>query len=122
MSVGTSDAAASIPAKTPTWLVAIIAGLLALGYAYAAWNAIGNLVAVVQEAGRQGLALNGLGWFLWIFAALLPLVVWALALWVGRRRAPHELFLVMFTGLALVAVFWLDVVSYATLNTGSLVG
>jgi hypothetical protein len=48
--------------------------------------------------------------------------VWALTFWLGRRRAPHEMFLIMLTGLALVAVFWLNVVSYSALNTSSLLG
>ena len=104
------------------WLAATISAVFGLFYAYAVWNAVGNLVAVVNTAGEQGLSLNGLGWFLWLFAALFPILVWALAFTIGRHRAPHELFLVMLTGLALVAVFWLDVVSYATLNTSSLLG
>lgn len=116
------DATASVPAKTPLWLVAAISAVFGLCFAYAVWNAIGNLVATVQTAGDLGLALNGLGWFLWLFAAALPVLVWALALAIGRRRAPHELALVMLTGLALVAVFWLDVVSYAALNTSTLIG
>ncbi len=118
----TADATASAATKTPVWLVATISAVFGLFYAYAVWNAVGNLVAVVQAAGAQHLSLNGLGWFLWIFAALFPILVWALAFSLGRRRAAHELFLVMLCGLALVAVFWLDVVSYATLYTPELLG
>lgn len=118
------DAAAAVPAKrrTPTWLVATIAGLAGLFYAYAVWNAIGNLVATLGVFADAGLTLNALGWFIWIFAALFPLLVWGGAFALGYRRAAHELFLVMITGLALVAVFWLNVVAYTTLNSASFLG
>lgn len=117
--------ASALPAKrglTPTWLVATIAGLLGLFYAYAVWNAIGNLVATLGVFAEAGLTLNALGWFIWIFAAVFPLLVWGGAFAIGYRRAPHELLLVMITGLALVAVFWLNVVAYTTLNSASFLG
>ncbi|WP_137844852.1 bacitracin resistance protein [Microbacterium sp. 2FI] len=121
MTDATTDAAAAVSGrgKTPTWLVATIAALVGLFYAYAVWNAIGNLVETLRVFGDAGLTLNALGWFIWIFAALFPLIVWAAAFALGHRRAPHELLLVMLTGLALVAVFWLNVVAYTTLNSAS---
>lgn len=120
----TTDAAASRPPArmAPLWLVAAISGLIGLFYAYAVWNAIGNLVETVGFLGDTGLSLNALGWLVWIFAAVFPLLVWGAAFALGHRRPAHELLLVMITGLALVAVFWLNVVAYTTLNTTSLVG
>lgn len=118
------DAVAPTPTRrpAPAWLVATISGLIGLFYAYAVWNAIGNLVETVGFLGENDLSLNALGWFVWIFAAVFPLLVWAGAFAIGFRRPAHELFLVMLTGLGLVAVFWLNVVAYTTLNTSSLVG
>jgi hypothetical protein len=114
----------TVPAKgkTPTWLVATISGLVGLFYAYAVWNAIGNLVQTIGFYGEAGLSLNALGWAVWLLAALFPVLAWAAAFALAYRRAAHELLLVMVTGLALVAVFWLNVVAYTTLNTTSLVG
>jgi hypothetical protein len=108
--------------RAPTWLVAAISGLVGLFYAYAVWNAIGNLVETIGFYGDAGMSLNALGWFVWIFAAVFPLLVWGAAFALGYRRPAHQLFLVMITGLGLVAVFWLNVVAYTTLNTTSLVG
>lgn len=124
MSENVTDAASPAVKKgrTPTWLVATISGIAGLFYAYAVWNAIGNLVATLDVFGRAGLTLNALGWFIWIFAAVFPLVVWGACFAIGYRRAPHELLLVMLTGLALVAVFWLNVVAYTTLNSASFLG
>lgn len=123
MSDTARDAAASAPPKgrAPTWLVATISGLAGLFYAYAVWNAIGNLVQTIGFYGEAGMSLTALGWVVWIFAAVFPLLVWGSAFALAYRRAAHELFLVMIAGLALVAVFWLNVVAYTTLNTTSLV-
>lgn len=104
--------------KNPTWLVATIAGAFGLFFAYAVWNALGNLI----QAARLATGLNGLGWFLWIFATLFPILVFAAALALGFRRPAHHLLLVMLTGLALTAVFWLNVIAYTTLNSASLLG
>lgn len=118
------DAAASLPRAriAPLWLVVTISALAGLFYAYAMWNAIGNLVETVGFLGGNELSLNALGWFVWIFAAVFPVLVWGAAFAIAHRRAAHELLLVMVAGLALVAVFWLNVVAYTTLNTTSLVG
>ena len=124
MSDETMDAAhpAARRGKTPTWLVAAISGVVGLFYAYAVWNAVGNLVATLGVFADAGLTLNALGWFIWIFAAVFPLLVWGAAFAIGYRRAAHELLLVMLTGLALVAVFWLNVVAYTTLNSAAFLG
>ena len=104
--------------RTPTWLVATIAGLFGLFYAYAVWNALGNLI----EAARLPTGMNGLGWSIWIFAVLFPILVFAVALTFGHRRPALHLFLLLLTGIALVAVVWLDIVAYTTLYTASLLG
>ena len=116
MSDTISDAVASTPRKNPTWLVATIAGGFGLFYAYAVWNALYNLIAAAP------LGLNALGWFLWVFTTVFPIVAFGLAFAVGFRRPPLLFALVLLTGLALTAVFWLDVVSYATTNRDSLLG
>ncbi|MET0735914.1 MAG: bacitracin resistance protein [Microbacterium sp.] len=115
------EAVKSTPVRTgraPVWLVATISAAVGLFYAYAVWNALGNLI----QAAQLPTGLSGLGWFLWVFATLFPILVWAIAFAIGHRRAAHELFLVMLTGLAVVAVFWLNVVAYSALNTSSLIG
>ena len=66
--------------------------------------------------------MNGLGWFIWIFAAVFPILAFGAAFALGFRRPAHQFLLVMFTGPGLVAVFWLNVVAYTTMNTASLLG
>ncbi|MFT4228722.1 MAG: bacitracin resistance protein [Microbacterium sp.] len=119
-----SDTAAKggVRRRMPTWLIATISGGFGLFYAYAVWNAIGNLVEANAAASAVGVSLNAVGWLLWIFAAVFPIVVWGVSFAIGARRAVHELALVMLAGLSIVAVFWLDVVAYSALNTSSLIG
>ena len=104
--------------RTPTWLVATIAGAFGLFYAYAVWNGLGNLI----QAASLPTGMNGLGWFLWIFALAFPVLVFALAFAFGYKRPAHHFMLMLLTGLALVAVVWLDIVAYTTLYTASLIG
>lgn len=114
MTQATTDAAASSPRRNPTWVVATIAGAFGLFFAYAVWNALANLIASAP------LGLNGLGWFLWIFATVFPILAFAAAFAIGHRRPPFQFVLVMLAGLALTAVFWLDVIAYAATNTAAL--
>lgn len=111
---------ANVPRRTPTWLVTTIAGGFGLFYAYAVWNALGNLIQSVQFAGENGFVLSPIGWVIWILAVIFPIAAFAAAFAIGYRRPAHHLILVLLTGLALTAVFWLNVVAYTELNYASL--
>lgn len=93
---------------------AIIVGLAGLFYAYAVWNAVAHLVSVAQYG------LNTYGWFVLIFSVLFPILVFAAAFALGRRRGAVELAIVMLAGLGLVAVFWINVVALSALSFSSL--
>lgn len=121
MSDVTPDAAAAVPAKSPsapTWIVVSIAVFFGLFYAYALWNALAFLVA--QATGPLG--LNGYGWFVLIFAVVFPVIAFGVAFAVGWRRRAWEFALVLLAGLCVVAVFWLDVVGFAAVYGASLLG
>lgn len=91
----------------PTWLIATIAGFFGLLYAYAVWNALSFLITL-SSAGP----LTGWGWFILIFAVVFPIITFAAAFGLGYRRPAHHFFLILLTGLALTAVFWLNVIAY----------
>lgn len=116
MSTPTADAAT--PRRTPTWVVVTVSVFFGLFYAYAVWNALAFLV--LQATGPLG--LNGYGWFMLLLPVAFPLVAFGVAFRLGHRRRPDVFALVLITGLALVAVFWLDVVAYAAVNGASLLG
>ncbi len=94
----------------------LILGLAGLFYAYAVWNAVAYLVSVAQYG------LNAYGWFVLLFSVLFPILVFAAAYALGRRRQAVEFALVLLAGLTLVAVFWMNVVALSTLNFSSLTG
>lgn len=112
------DAPAQATPALPTWLVATIAGGFGLFYAYAVWNAVAFLVS--QATGPLG--LNGGGWALLLTAVIFPIVAFALAFAIGWRRRAGAFALVMLSGLAIVAVFWMNVIAYAAVYGASLLG
>jgi hypothetical protein len=120
MTDSTADAAPSRSSVRlmPTWLVVTISALFGLFYAYAVWNAVAFLVT--QANGPLG--LNGYGWFVLLLPVVFPLVAFAVAFRVGYRRKAYEFALVLLAGLALVAVFWLDIVAYAAAYGAQLLG
>ncbi len=120
MSELTQDAAASpsAPRRMPTWVIVAISVFFGLFYAYAVWNAVAFLVT--QAGGPLG--LNGYGWFVLLLPVFFPLVAFAVAFWLGWRRRAWEFALLLLAGLALVAVFWLNIVAYAAAYGASLLG
>ncbi|GAA1470385.1 bacitracin resistance protein [Microbacterium thalassium] len=111
-----SDTTAARPA--PTWPTATVAGAFGLLYAYFVWNALAFLIS--QATGVLG--INGYGWFVLLSAVVFPIVAFAAAFAVARRRRTWELGAALFAGLALTAVFWLDVVAYAAVFGAGMLG
>lgn len=87
-------------------------------YAYAVWNAVAFLV--MQAGGPLG--LNAYGWFVLLLPVFFPVLAFAVAFRLGYRRGYWPLALVFLVGLALVAVFWLNIVAYAAAYGASLLG
>lgn len=107
-----AENAATSTRRIPTWLTATITGAFGLLYAYAVWNALDFLI--LQASGVRG--LNGVGWAVLGFAVVFPVVVFAFAFALGRRRGAAALAVILLVGLALVAVFWLDVLAYSSIT------
>ncbi len=114
--VGDSDSApeadddvVSAHRATPLWLAAIITVVFGLLYAYDVWEAVGNLVGLNMQASTLGVSLSGWGIALLVAAILMPLVVFGLAYWLGRRRGPAAQALLFLVGYAVVQVLTLDV-------------
>lgn len=118
MSDVTASGAAPAPRAKPTWLVVAISGFFGLFYAYAVWNALDFLVSQATAT----LSLNGYGWFVLLLAVAFPLVAFGVAFALGWRRVWWEFALVLLTGLAVVAVFWLNIVAYSATNGASMLG
>lgn len=113
-----SESAAPTARGLSTWVVATVAGLFGLFYAYVVWNAA-TLLAY-QASGVLG--LNAFGWFVLVFAVAFPIIVFAIAFGIARRRTLLTLVLTFLAGLALVAVLWLNVLAYAYAYGANLLG
>ena len=113
----TADGAVSTrkPRIMPTWAIVTISVIFGLFYAYFVWNAIDFLIT--QATGT--LSLNGYGWFVLLFAVVFPLIAFGIAFAIGWRRVWWEFSLVLLAGLGVVAVFWLDILAYASGPGGS---
>lgn len=109
-----SENAAAAPAKLGLGK-SIIIGLAGLFYAYAVWNAVAYLLTVAPAG------INAYGWFVLIFSVLFPVLVFAIALGLGRRRSMVELAITLVAGLGLVAVFWMNVAALSLLTTSFLI-
>lgn len=102
--------------RTPTWILVVVGGFFGLFYAYALWQAVGNTIQAAQ------IGLNALGWLIWILAIVFPVIAFAMSFALSYRRGAAVYALVLLAGLGLVAVFWLNVIAYTSLNTSAVVG
>lgn len=93
----------------PRWLAAAVAGAFGLFYAYAVWAGVGLVIAPSPDR-------TAVGWAVVIFAAAFPIIVFAAACAVGVRRRLGAFALILAAGLSLVAVFLLNVLSYALVS------
>lgn len=108
---GSADAPeATSPSRpaTPLWLTATIAVLFGLLYAYDVWEALRDLVGMTMLVGDLGVSFAGVGIGILIAALLVPLLVFGIAFWLGRRRGPLAQVVLLLAGYAFVQVLTLD--------------
>lgn len=107
----TTSTAQSTRARTPLWLTVTLAILFGLLFAYDVWEAVGNLAGVSIIASGLETSINALGWVVLIVGILLPVAVFALAFWLGRRRDALSQILLYLAGLGAVAALSLSLLS-----------
>lgn len=108
---GADSAAASARSATPFWLAVTIAVAFGVFFAYDVWEAIGNLVGLNVSAAELGVALTGFGVALLVVGIIVPLLVYGVAFWLGRRRGPLPQILLFVVGFAVVQVLSADIAS-----------
>jgi hypothetical protein len=95
--------------RTPFWLEITLAIAFGLFFAYDAWEAVGNLVGIADLAGTLDTSISGLGWVVLIAAILLPVLLFAAAFLLGRRRSAVVQAALYLAGLAVSAALYLDI-------------
>jgi len=104
----TGTATRQPPSATPLWLAVTIAVLFGMLYAYDVWEAVRDLVGMTMLVGDLGVSFAGVGVGILIAALLVPLVVFGLAFWLGRRRSPLAQIVLFLAGYAFVQALTLD--------------
>jgi hypothetical protein len=101
---------------TPLWLAVTIAVLFGVLYAFDVWEAVRDLVGMTMLVGDLGVSFAGIGIGILIAALLVPLIVFGIAFWLGRRRGPLAQIVLFLTGYALVQALTLDLTAFFDLG------
>jgi hypothetical protein len=104
----TPDATTPTRPATPLWLAVTMAVLFGVLYAYDVWEAVRDLVGMTMLVGDLGVSFAGVGIGILIAALLVPLVVFGIAFWLGRRRGPLAQVVLFLAGYAFVQALTLD--------------
>lgn len=88
----------------------IIAGIFGLFFAWNVWAGIGNFLGIQNQRLQLGLNLTALGWFVIILDVFAPVVLFVVAIVVGRKRSRWMFAGILLLALLLVAVINLDLV------------
>lgn len=83
--------------------------LLTALYVYAVLTGVGNLTGMLGFAGALGTTLSAPGWAWLLIGVAMPALVFAGALLLGRGRRAGSRILLLAAGIALVAVWQIDV-------------
>jgi len=94
---------------TPLWIATTLAVIFGLVYAYDVWEAVGNLVGLSLNAQSLDTQFSAFGWIVLVGAVVLPAVLFGIAFWLGRYRAPGSQVLLYVVGLGASAALSLDV-------------
>lgn len=90
-------------APAQSWIripVVLVAGVFALLFVYNVWESLSSLLAMQQVFDLEGLTLPPSLWLILLAALILPIVAWAAALLLSRRRKAWEAALVFLAALA----------------------
>ena len=90
------------------WLSLVVAALFGLFFAYDLWEALGNLFNLPVAYDALGIG-DRVPWALLWTGVLVPPLVFAVAVFVGRRRNVFAKALIFLVGLAVVAALTLAI-------------
>lgn len=81
----------------------VVAAFFGLFYAYDLWEAVSTFVDLPTFYRAFGYDVDQLPWWILVIMLVLPIVVYVIALLVGRRKPILERALILLVGLSLVA-------------------
>jgi hypothetical protein len=105
------EGATPAPAPRYGWLSVAIAAFFGLFYAYDLWEAVSTFFELPTFYEAFGFDVAQLPWWVLVLMLVLPVVVFLLALWAGRRRTVGERALLLLVGLSVVAALSLGLIA-----------
>lgn len=88
------------------WAIGILITAL---YAYTVVAAVGNVIMLPEMGAEIGYGITPVGWWWLGFGVALPVIAYAVALVIGRRRSAAVRLLVLAAGICVVAAVQLEV-------------
>ncbi|MCU1406268.1 MAG: hypothetical protein JWQ43_2571 [Glaciihabitans sp.] len=108
-----SDGAVKRPIRRLGWASTAVAIIFGLVYAYYLYDAINSLVQVPAEYEALGLSTADAPWGLLVMVLLIPIVTYAGAFVVGRRRNVFGRAVIFAAGLGVLATLTASAISLA---------
>jgi hypothetical protein len=108
----TTPTATRRPISRGTIVVLIISALF---YAYALWEALGNLIQVPQLYRDNKLDASTVPWFWLIAGVISPILIYLLAVFTARRQGLLGRCIILFVGLAVTSALYLTIVELPSL-------
>lgn len=101
----------------------VIAAAFGILYAYDLWEAVSTFFELPTFYEAYGFDVAQLPWWVLVLMLVLPVAVFAIAVWAGRRRTVVERALLLLVGLSVVAGLTLGLIALeAVLRPGLLSG
>lgn len=109
-----TDAAAAPRGRYASWPALAIAIFFGLFYAYDLWEAVGNVLTLAGVAAQFGIALSARAWVILVVSVLLPIALFVVAWWLGRRRSYLMQAFLYLVGLTVSAASYLSLVALSS--------
>lgn len=94
------------------WSNLVVAILIGFFYAYPTWSAIGNLLSIpAYFETKFGAGADEVPWLLLWTGVAAPILIFVSGIFLGWRRGPGSLALVLATGFGLVSAIGLDLIA-----------
>ena len=104
----------TMPRAVPPWASVLVIALFGVFYAWDLWEAISTMFELPVFYEAYGYDVGALPWWVLIVMVALPVVVFAAAVLLGRKRSLLARVVLLLVGLSVVAALSLGLVALET--------
>ncbi len=102
------------PRAVPRWASGVVIALFGLFYAWDLWEAVSTMFELPVFYEAYGYDVGALPWWVLIVMVALPVLVFAAAVVLGRRRSLLARVVLLLVGLSVVAALTLGLIALET--------